>query len=281
MTTRIGRNRCETGAGKHLRPSVRTRVAVASKALMLVLFAAFGIAAPGRAATDRPYPVWWSDKLELESLDQVVARLRRALWPDFPEGMKLYKTQGAGHITAQGRNCNSLRKLSQEGYYGSNSSDIGVQNYHLSVCRAIALLGQAQPAHTSHLRDFMLNTEAVRYLPPLVNLQASCHQVCQAYFANRRRVPLTEFEDIERIEVANEDSLIVWTLGWRVKMSLIARGDFNSDGMDDILLVSHGGATEGTMRGADLYVLTREKPAAVLRVLNAQEHLCPDYTGCR
>ncbi len=246
----------------------------------LICLAAFAFADPVLAAADGPYPVWWSAELELDSLDHVEARLRRDLWPDFPEGMKLYKAQGAGHVTVQARNGNSLRKLSQEGYYGSNSSDIGVQNYHLSVCRAIALLGQAQPAHTSHLRDFMLNTEAVRYLPPLVNLQASCHQVCQAYFANRRRVPLTEFEDIERIEVANEDSLIVWTLGWRVKMSLIARGDFNSDGMDDILLVSHGGATEGTMRGADLYVLTRDGPGVVLQVLNAQEHLCPDYTGC-
>ena len=203
------------------------------------------------------------------------------LWPDFPEGMKLYKAQGDGHVTTQARSCNSLKKLSEKGYYGGNSSDIGVQHYHRSVCRAIALLGQAKPAFTSHLRDFVLNEEAVRYLPALVNLQPSCHSICQAFFGNKRLVPLSEFEDIERIEVANEDSLIVWTLGWRVKMSLIARGDFNSDGLGDILLVSHGGATEGTMRGADLYVLTRDGPGVVLKVLNAQAHLCPDYTGCR
>ena len=121
----------------------------------------------------------------------------------------------------------------------------------------------------------------MRYLPALVNLQPSCHSICQAYFKNKRGVPLTDFEDIERVEVTNEDKLIVWTPGWWVKMSLVARGDFNSDGLDDILLVSHGGATEGTYGAADLYVLTRDKYGAVLRVINAKRYLCQRYTGCR
>lgn len=247
----------------------------------LICLTALAFAAPGRAAEDGPYPVWWSAELELDSLDRVEARLRRDLWPDFPEGMKLYKAQGDGHVTVQARNCNSLKRLSEAGYYGGNSSDIGVQNYHLSVCRAIALLGQAQPAHTSYLRDFALSVEAVRYLPALVNLQPSCHSICQAYFKNKRGVPLTDFEDIERVEVTNEDKLIVWTVGWRTTMVLVARGDFTADGLDDILLVSHGGATGGTLRGANLYVLTRDKPEAVLRVIDAKQYLCPNYTGCR
>ena len=247
----------------------------------LICLTTLAFAGPVLAAADGPYPVWWSAELELDSLDQVEARLRRDLWPDFPEGLKLYKAQGAGHVTAQARNCNSLIRLSEEGYYGGNSSNIGVQNYQRSICRAIALLGQAKPAFTSHLRDFVLNEEAVRYLPALVNLQPSCHSICQAYFKNKRGVPLTDFEDIERVEVTNEDKLIVWTPGWRVKMSLVARGDFNSDGLDDILLVSHGGATEGTYGTANLYVLTRDKSGAVLRVIDAKRYLCPRYTGCR
>ncbi len=247
----------------------------------LICLAAFAFAAPGRAAADGPYPVWWSVELELHSLDQVEARLGRALWLDFPEGLKLYKSQGDGHVTAQARNCDSLIRLSEEGYYAGGSQSIGVQNYHLSICRAIALLGQAKPARTSHLRGFVLNAEAVRYLPALVNLQPSCHSICQAFFGNKRGVPLTEFEDIERIEVTNDNGLVVWTTAWRTTMMLVARGDFTADGLDDILLVSHGGATEGTLRGADLYVLTRDKPGAVLRVIDAKRYLCSNYTGCR
>ncbi len=281
MMAQMEWNGCDIAAPSYPRPLMRTRIAVASKASMLVFFAALTFAVPARAAADGYYPVWWSAELELGSLEQVEARLRRDLWLDFPEGLKLYKAQGDGHVTVQARNCNSLIRLSEQGYYGGGSSDIFVQHYHLSVCRAIALLGQAKPARTSHLRDFVLNVGAVRYLPALVNLHPSCHSICQAYFGNKRGVPLADFEDFERIEVTNEGSLIVWTGAWRVNMSLVARGDFTADGLDDILLVSDGGATEGTLGAADLYVLTRDKPGAVLRVIDAKRYLCSNYTGCR
>ena len=236
---------------------------------------------PARAAGDGPYPVWWSDELELESLDQVDQRLRRDLWPDIPEGLKLYKSQGDGHVTAQAQNCELLIRLSEEGYYGGGSPVIFVQHYQLSVCQAVALLRQAKPARVSHLRDFVLNKDAVNYLPAMVNIYGSCDFVCRSFYANQRGVPLAKFDEIERLKVTNKDSLIVWTVGWRIEMMVVARGDFTADGLDDVLLLSSGGATEGTLGVADLYLLTRDEPGVVLRVIDAGKHLCPEYSGCR
>ncbi len=246
----------------------------------LICLTVLAFAATVRAAEDGPYPIWWSAELELDSLDQVGARLRRALWPDFSEGLKLYKGQGAAQMTAQARNCNSLISLTVEGYYGGGSPDIFVQNYQLSVCQAVDLLGQARPARVSYLRDFALNKDAVNHLPAMVNIYAACSFVCRAFYANRRGVPLAKFVEIERLKVSDKNSLIVWTVGWRIEMTLVARGDFTSDGLDDILLMSSGGAIKGTMGGAELYLLTRDEPDAVLRVINPEKHLCPDYTGC-
>ena len=45
----------------------------------LICLIALAVAVPSRAAADDAYPVWWSDQLELDSLDQVEARLRRGL----------------------------------------------------------------------------------------------------------------------------------------------------------------------------------------------------------
>ena len=263
------------------RPLIQAQIAVASMAVLFVLFAALAFAAPVRAAEDGPYPVWWSDELELESLNQVEARLRRPLWPDFREGLKLYKGQGAGRMTAQARNCESLIRLSEDGYYGGGSPDIFVQHYQLSVCRAVDLLNQAKLARVSYLRDFVLNEDAVNYLPAMVNIYASCSYVCRAFYANRRGVSLAKFDEIERLKVTEKNSLIVWTVGWRIEMTFVARGDFTSDGLDDILLISSGGATKGTMGGAELYLLTRDESGAVLSVIDPEKHLCPDYAGCR
>ncbi len=244
----------------------------------VICLTALAFADPGRAAAEGHYPVWWSAELELGSLEQVEARLRRDLWPDFPEGMKLYKAQGDGHVTTQARNCNSLRKLSEDGYYGRSSNDIGIQHYQLSLCRAIALLGQAKRARTSHLRDFVLNTGAVDYLPAIVNLYPSCEFICYAVAANERAIPLSTFENILVVDVEDDD-IVVWTTGWKVRLTILARGDFDADNMDDILLLSSGGATEGSLSTANLYLVTRDEPGAVLRVIDAERERCPDR-GC-
>ena len=246
--------------------------------IALAFLAVLGPAGPALAAEDGPYPVWWSGELELESLDRVDRRLRRDLWPDIPEGLKLYKSQGDGHVTAQARNCNSLRKLSEAGYYGRSSNDIGIQNYHLSLCRAIALLGQVKPARVSYLRDFVLNAVAVDVLPAIVNLYPSCEFKCYAVAANERAVPLSTFEKILVVDVEDDD-IVVWTTGWMVRLTILARGDFDADNMDDMLLLSSGGATEGSLSTANLYLVTRDEPGAVLRVIGAAQVRFPDR-GC-
>ena len=280
MVAQVKWNCRDIATSSYPRSLIRTRIAVALKAALFVFFAALAFAAPGRAAEDGPYPVWWSAALELDSLDQVETRLRLALWPHFPEGLKLYKGQGAAQMTAQARNCNSLIRLTEEGYYGGGSPDIFVQNYQLSVCQAVDLFSHARPTRVSYLRDFVLNKDAVNHLPAMVNIYAACSFVCRAFYANRRGVPLAKFVEIERLKVSDKNRLIVWTVGWRIEMTLVARGDFTSDGLDDILLMSSGGATKGTMGGAELYLLTRDEPDAVLRVIDPEKHLCPDYTGC-
>jgi hypothetical protein len=133
----------------------------------------------------------------------------------------------------------------------------------------------------SYLRDFVLNMDAVNYLPAMVNIYASCTFVCRAFYANKGGVPLAKFDEIERLKITDKNGLIVWTGAWRIEMRFVARGDFTSDGLDDLLLLSSGGATEGTMGGAELYLLTRDEPGAVLRVIDPEKHLCPEDTGCR
>ena len=147
------------------------------------------------------------------------SRVRRDLWLDFPDGLKLYKKQGDGHVTAQAQNCESLTRLSEDGYYGGGSPDISVQSYQLSVCQAVALLGQAKPARVSYLHDFVLNKDAVNYLPAMVNIYASCTFVCRAFNANKRGVPLAKFDEIERLEITDKNGLIVWTGAWRIEMT--------------------------------------------------------------
>ncbi|MEE8188189.1 MAG: hypothetical protein V3T80_03175 [Kiloniellales bacterium] len=234
-------------------------------------------ATPVRAAGDGPYPVWWSDELELESLDRVEARLRRDLWPDSTEGMELYVGGGPDGQQAQARDCDSLLKLSEAGYQGLGNPNIKVQLLNLAYCRAIALLGQAKPARVSYLRALRMNAGALDYLPAQVNLYASCEFVCYAVEANERGIPFTKFETPLVVDVRSSDEMLVWTTGSMVILTIVGRGDFTADGVDDMLLLANGGATEGTYGASSLYLMTRDAPGAVLRVIDAERELCPDY----
>ncbi len=62
-----------------------------------------------------------------------------------------------------------------------------------------------------------------------------------------------------------------------VTLTVLGRADVTGDGIDDLLLLANGGATEGTYGASRLYLLTRDGPDVVLRVIDAERELCPDY----
>ncbi len=243
----------------------------------LAILALLGLAGPTLAAEEGPYPVWWSGDLELESLDRVDRRLRRDLWPGIGEGFDLYVGIQPRLRKAYARNCESLIRLSEAGYWALGNINIKPQIFNLAYCRAIAMLAQAKPARVSYLRGLKLNAGVLDYLPALVNLYPSCEFICYAIAANERAIPFTKFETPLVVDVKSDGEMTVWTTGWMVQLTVVARGDFTDDGVDDMLLLANGGATEGTYGTTRLYLMSRNKPDTVLHVINAEQEFCPDY----
>ena len=245
----------------------------------LTFAATLTLAAPAQSHETTPrYPVWWSGELELKSLDRVEGRMRRDLWPDIGEGFDLYVGIQPRLRKAYARNCDSLIRLSEAGYSALGNINIKPQLFNLARCRAIAMLAQAKPARVSHLRDFVLNAGALEFLPALVNLYPSCELICYAVAANARSIPYTKFETPLVVDVESDDEMTVWTTGWKVRLTVLARGDLTSDGLDDMLLLASGHATEGSLGAANFFVVTRDMPGAVLRVIGAKRELCPEYS---
>ena len=176
--------------------------------------------------------------------------------------------------------CVSLKKLTDEGYYGGGSYYIWIQHYSLSHCQAIEMLRDAKPPRISFLRDFRFDVETVDYLPAMMNLPPSCNSLCRQVTANIRGIPLSRFEEVLLRQVISETELDVWTAGWYVRLTVLARADFNADGLDDMLMLSSGGATEGTYAAAELFTVSRDGSISVLRIIDIEQHLCPEYL-CR
>ena len=224
-----------------------------------------------------PYPVWWSPVLELDSLDDIDERLARALWRETDEGMPLIKIDGDKREDVTASSCVELIRFDEQGYFGAGSHDQWVQQYLLAQCRAIEWLRRARPAERSFLREFVLDEEAIHLLPAMVDISPSCDFLCRQNVANERRIPLGKFEPVFRVTVTSNEEIEIRTLGAETDLSILARGDFNEDGLDDLLLLASTGATEGTWAGAEIYLVSREAPGAVLAVLETGTTVCTDY----
>ncbi len=229
------------------------------------------------AAAEPPYPVWWSESLELDSLDAIEARLERHIWPGDDEGLPLHKSEGGTRKEAPAITCNDLTRLTEVGYYATGSNNYRIQLYTLAYCGAIALLEQAAPAERSYLRDFVLDEQAVDYLPAMVDVSPSCDFLCRQRVANERRIPLSQFIPVFRVTALGGDRIEFRTIGAETNLSLLARGDFDGDGLDDMLVLSSGYATEGSGGWTETFLLTRDLPDAVLTVMDRDGRGCDRY----
>ncbi len=263
----------------HMSPSRKSglRLAGPRKLWCLALTCTLALGLSGASAEDGPYPVWWSPTLELDSLDQIDARLAREIWPGDPEGLPLAKYEGETRTEVSAFNCIELERWVGEGYHGIGTNGFGLQLYNQALCRAIEMLKQAAPARRSYLREFVLDETAVAYLPAMAFRMPSCDYQCRQRLANERRIPVSQFEELVRIDSKGVDELELETPTMETRITVMARGDLNADGLDDMLVLSNTGATEGTGGWSGIYLLTREAPNAVLFVLNADKPSCRHY----
>jgi hypothetical protein len=181
---------------------------------------------PALAADEGPYPVWWSPVLELDSLDHVEQRLDRRLWKDDDLGLEMKVHVDGRRLSAYANSCRMLEKLLAEGFYAATGQGYKSQLWHIAKCSAIELLGQAKPARTSFVRDFVLNAD-VLYSMPAPPDGPSCYAMCRQLYANDRGVPWSAFDTVDRVEVEDENTIKVLEYGWARKFQLVGRADVN------------------------------------------------------
>ncbi len=177
------------------------------------------------------------------------------------------------------------------------------------MCDALEKLATAKPAGRSFVRNFVFDQNALDLLPAIVGGAESCGFLCRLKWANERGDTWAQLEDslfkqharedismsisgqtrsitveddktatilfeyVEEIPV-EETKTTIWSFSVdRNPLEILAYGDFNGDGLEDMLMRRQG--------ARNVYLLTRDTPDGVFFVLNVGEHLCRNYSGCR
>lgn len=246
-------------------------------AILAIALSIWGATRPAAGAGNEEFPVWWSPKLEVESLDKIEERLSRK----FPEHgqIEAKRVRDGVDETALMDSCTATLRLVREGFEGTPYS---FQLTILAECRAIELLADIRPAQRSFVHDFLLDETAIPFLPIMFNAFSQCATLRDQRVLNAAHAPLTDAENIggiESVQVLSDGRLRFSTVAVRTTIELLSRGDVNGDGSADLTVRLTGSYIGGMGRGTALFVVSRDGPQEVLYVVDedAGNHVCKNY----
>ncbi len=241
-----------------------------------------------------PYPVWWEPVIEYAAeFGFKFERLEDAedlLTTPSPHGrMWVARKDEPEENGYEINDCATLKRLAESNdhkvYVGQPNWSAWESYYATSwgtFCRTLDILSKAIPAKKSFIRDFSFDEDALDYLPAFVGVAIACEQACRYFFANEERIPFrqTPHDYYESIVAIDEKQIeMTYTeLGRRLgtEIKLLARGDFNHDGLEDLLIRSN--VTLPSSSISELFVASRDAPDAVLYVIYPEQHICSAET---
>jgi hypothetical protein len=213
----------------------------------------------GQPAPDEHEVSWDHTLLEFMGApapaDQQQSTLEARLTQQWQDALQLTN----GKRTIEARSCRAL--LGLDGTYETVvPSELDVYQDREARCRAAALLARTQPSKTSFLQGFALDAQAPNRLPAALAFTVSTEDEQRVSQATARGEPWSDVEDVRLLEQASTREARFGAEASEQHLIIVGQGDVNGDGFQDLLLISRGRLTEGSLKSTRLLLLTQEAP---------------------
>jgi hypothetical protein len=202
-------------------------------------------------------PVQYSARLKISSPSDLDQRLQAP----FAEGM----AHPAGIS-----NCTQL--LTQRGRAAQTKvpeREFLAERSTMAECLILHELRIATAARSSYVDSLRWDEHALPLLPPQLAITISSEANHAAIEAAGRGRSWVDFDPSATASAQGPDKIIATGKGFSQQLILWGRGDFNGDGIEDLLVQSLDTLTEGTYRNIRLFVLTRRTPNGRLSVVSS------------
>lgn len=167
---------------------------------------------------------------------------------------------------ATARNCRELLAALDAGLLFALDQDVPAANFEAVNCRAIALVGRAARPASSQVDGFKLDAANVARLPVEVATSPDAASSARLAAAAARGQSLPAlFPDL--IVRPNGATLLLAAGNWESRLHILARGDFDLDGRDDLLLSVIERTVDNRYENTKLFIVTRDGADQPLRVV--------------
>lgn len=164
-----------------------------------------------------------------------------------------------GHDTAEVPSCRALLGLAGT-YEPAVASDFATFQDLQARCRAVALLAEARPSKVSWLHAFALDEQAPSRLPAEFAFAVSPEDDQRVTEASSLGKPWSAIESVHLLEQASPRQARYSGDASEQNLAIVGYADVNGDGVEDLLVLSHGRLTEGSLKSTRLLVITQDGP---------------------
>lgn len=258
--------------------------AFASLTLILLACAPFPALGWGPERDSSELSIWLSPYSPIEALDQIDAIWTRPFneWEDYKEqqnrNLQFYKNEASGRKVSFADNCKAINDFEKQGYQFVRTLMSGPQK---NMCDFLNRLRSAVPSKWSHLRNFEFTERSVDVLPTFFSYRFDCEMLCRYAEANRQKIPISQFWKLTNI--SSEDGSFLYfrdEINAEFHVHLLAKGDFNGDGLEDLFVNWNSHYTDMQFHiENENFILTRDQPGGILRVVDPESHLCGVESG--
>jgi hypothetical protein len=221
-----------------------------------------------RDAGPAKHPLRWTKVLSLASLAALPAAFGEAVLRD-GDALELRPDEGPneGSDRRTVRTCAEYLPSIAAGFVPQTTFGISQGSFFLERCNALAFLRDAWGSDESFVAGLRLDRDPLRTLPATMNtaMEAPSDEE-KAVMAKGQRLGA-----FDRDLVVMASSATSVTLEHRgtdsTRVDIVAWGDLDHDGIEDVLLVQAHASLQGSFRMYRAFVATRTSPTEPLRVV--------------
>lgn len=134
------------------------------------------------------------------------------------------------------------------------------------MCQAVQTIIMGKDAKRSYIGPFKMDKTIVDTFPPqLANIISTEER--KRILNDKKVTSLGKAVKIESIQIENDKKATIKEHGGSQEIELLGQGDFNGDGIADLLVLVRDSVDEGTFGSVELFALTKRRDEASFELL--------------
>lgn len=218
------------------------------------------------AANTGSHPVYWAKELRLVSLNLVLARYTA----DEPAAF------GDLHLLdlrSRPANCAQWARMHLDGYKAVEPRELDADIAAKLRCETLKMLSRSRPATNGFVRTLAWDRSLLNLLPAAVATAHDENAALAIERASALQKTLRQHDPRARARLVREPDTLQVLEGNRrtmIWLHALAWGDFNRDGLDDIVIAVTNGTVGGGFAYARLMTFTRTAVAEPLQLIDVR-----------